>query len=74
MITNGTIIVWFDSHSSKRRNSNVFPESYIKVSDTFAIIELIAETTLKFITNTRYNIFGYGVFGPERIGKNLLDI
>ena len=32
------------------------------VSDTFSIIGLISETTLKFINNTRYKVFGYSVF------------
>ena len=39
------------------------------MSDTLAIIGLIAEATLKFINNSRYKIFGYRVFKSERIGK-----
>ena len=37
----------------------VFPRSYIYMSDSFPIIGLIVETTLTFISNTRYKIFEY---------------
>ena len=37
------------------------------MSDTFTIIGLIAETTLKFINNTRYKVFGYRVFVTESL-------
>ena len=39
------------------------------MSDTFAMIVLIADTTQKLTNKTRYKIFGYRVFAPERIGK-----
>ena len=36
----------------------MFTSSNIQVSHTFIIIGLIAESTLKFINDTRSNIFG----------------
>ena len=42
------------------------------MSDTFIIIGLIRGTTLIFINNTRYKIFGYRVFETEGIGKPCL--
>ena len=61
MITNSTIIWWFDIISSKKWHTYMFPRSYISASDFFTIIGLIVETTLKFISNTRYKAFGYRV-------------
>ena len=39
------------------------------MSDTYSMIRFTAENTLKFINNTRYKVFGYGVSVMERIGK-----
>ena len=49
------------SLSSKTWHTYVLPWSY-NVPDTLNITGLIAETTLKFINNSRYKIFGYKVF------------
>ena len=54
MITNSTVISWFNLLSTKRWHTYMFPRSYMSVSDTFAVIGLIAETALKFISKTRY--------------------
>ena len=40
----------------------MFTCSYIQVSNTFTIIGLTAESTLKFINGTRSKIFGNPIF------------
>ena len=50
----------------------MFPRSYIYVSDTFTIIGLILETTVKFVNKTGFKVFGYTDFVTERIGKPCL--
>ena len=42
--------------------TNMFTNFSIQVSDTFTIIGLIAESTQKFISNTRSKIFGNLIF------------
>ena len=40
----------------------VFTNAYIQVSNTFTIIELIAESTLRLIDDARGKIFGNSIF------------
>ena len=42
--------------------TNMFTSSYIQVSHTFTIIVPIADSTLKFIKDTKSNIFGNPIF------------
>ena len=65
-------IWWFGLPSSQRWYIYMFTRSYIKFSHTFIEIGLIAETTLEFINNIRYKVFGYRVFATKRIGKPCL--
>ena len=46
----------------------------MQVSDNFSKIRLIAETTLKFIKNNEYKVFGHRVFVLERIVWHLKAI
>ena len=43
----------------------MFTNSNIQVSHTFTIIGLIAESTLKFINDTRSKIYGNPIFEME---------
>ena len=40
----------------------MFTSSYIQASHTFTMIRLIAESTMKLISDTRSNIFGNPIF------------
>ena len=62
-------IWWFGLPSSQRWYIYMFTRSYIKFSHTFIRIGLIVETTLGFINNIRYKVFGYRVFVTKRIGR-----
>ena len=42
--------------------TNMFTISYIQVSNTFTLIGLIVESTMKFINDTRSKIFGNAIF------------
>ena len=47
--------------------SNMLPNSYIKVPSTFTIIEFIAESSLKVISNTKCNFFRNAIFKAKSI-------
>ena len=49
MITNSTVVNWFDHLFCKKLHTYEFPRSYIYMADTLSIIGPIAETTLNFI-------------------------
>ena len=57
---------WFNLLSVRGDTPICSPDLIIAL---FTITGLIVETTLKFINDTRYKVFGYRVFVMERIWK-----
>ena len=47
--------------------TNIFPNFYIQVLNTFIIIGLIAESTLKLINGTRSKIFANPIFAMKAV-------
>ena len=61
VITNSTTL-WFNFLFSQWRDSDMFHNSYIKVSYTFTIIVFVAGSTLNFINDTRCKFFWNKIF------------